>query len=95
MELKEAKLDLVSAQEEIKKKSWKWSVEKAYYAMFHASRSLLLLKGYKERRHRCLLIGLKELFVKTAQISQEYFDFIETAKFRRKTLFILHDIMKK
>ena len=84
-ELKEAEADLTSAKEEIKKQSWKWAVEKAYYTMFHAARALLLQKGLKERRsHRCLILGLKELYIKTGLISRKYLDYIETAKFRRE-----------
>jgi uncharacterized protein (UPF0332 family) len=83
-ELKEAKADLKSAREELKGKGWKWAVGKAYYAMFHAARALLLLKGYKERSHRCLIIALKRLYIEKGLLGYQYLDFIETAKFRRE-----------
>lgn len=83
-ELNEAKSDLESAREELDKLNWKWSVEKAYYAMFHAARALLILKGYKERSHICLIIALNELYVKKGELDRKYLDFIEIAKFRRE-----------
>lgn len=87
IELKEAKSDLKSAEREIEIGNWKWVVEKAYYAMFHAARALLLLKGYKERSHQCLIIGLND-----GKNKSSYLEFIRIAKFRRD---MLHDIMKK
>lgn len=84
LELKEAKADLKSAEKELKVRNWKWAVEKAYYSMFHAARALLLLKGLKERSHICLLIALKELYVKTGILPRKYLEYIEVAKFRRE-----------
>ena len=62
-ELKIAFGDLAEAEDRFEHRSFKWCTVTAYYAMFHAARSLLYSKGYKERSHYCLSVALYELFV--------------------------------
>jgi uncharacterized protein (UPF0332 family) len=63
-ELKDAEDDLTSAKEDLSHGGNKWATVKGYYAMFHAARTLLYSKGYRERGHYCLYLAMKELFVK-------------------------------
>ncbi len=62
-ELKIAFSDLAEAEDRFEHHSFKWCTVTAYYAMFHAARSLLYSKGYKERSHYCLSAALHDLFV--------------------------------
>lgn len=84
LELQEGKNDLASAENDFTSKSWKWATDKAYYAMFHAARGLAYGKGYKERSHACLLIAIKELFVKEGLLPQQYLEFLSSGKARRE-----------
>lgn len=34
----------------------------AYYAMFHAARALLYSRGFRERSHFCVVVGVEHLF---------------------------------
>ena len=61
-EIDSAIYDLERAKEDFKIGDFKWATIKAYYSTFHASRSLLFMKGYKERSHRCLLAFIESYF---------------------------------
>jgi uncharacterized protein (UPF0332 family) len=60
-EIKGAEQDLASARQSIDAENFKWATVQAYYSMFHAARALLYSKGYREKSHRALALGLKEL----------------------------------
>ncbi len=84
-ELKEAENDLQHAKQSLAQESWKWATDASYYAMFHAAKALLYLKGYKERHsHVCTIIALNELFVKTGVIESKFVDYINAGKRRRE-----------
>ena len=70
-ELKGAEYDLASAQDSLQDKDYKWSSVQSYYSMFHAAKALVLKKGYREKSHYCLLIALKELYVKPRELDLE------------------------
>ncbi|MEW5897083.1 MAG: HEPN domain-containing protein [Nanoarchaeota archaeon] len=84
-ELKEGESDLGAAKNDFGLKDWKWSTTKAYYAMFHAARALLYLKGFKERKsHACLIEGIRELYVKEGKFSLRFVEYLEAGKARRE-----------
>ena len=53
-ELEGAKYDLSSAKESLHDKDIKWASVQAYYSIFHAAKSLVLKKGFREKSHYCL-----------------------------------------
>lgn len=61
-ELKTAINDLGDAKFSSSKDRYKWATIQAYYAMFHGARALLYSKGYRERSHHCVVIGIEHLF---------------------------------
>ena len=76
-ELEGAKYDLMRAEESLHDGDYKWSSIQAYYSMFHAAKALVLKRGYREKSHYCLLIALKELYVNTGELDQEFADNFE------------------
>lgn len=50
-EMLENDIDLKAAESELKNGGYKWSIIKSYYSMFHSSKSILFLLGYKEKSH--------------------------------------------
>lgn len=60
-EMKESHYDLKRAKEEFKKRDYKWTIIKSYYAMFHSAKALLFKYGYKERKHIGIIIFLENL----------------------------------
>ena len=78
-ELKAARIDLVTAQDNHSRGYVKWASVQAYYSMFHCAKALVLSKGYREKSHWCLLIALRELLVKTGELDEEVADDLELA----------------
>lgn len=83
-EIMEGEHDLQSALDDLKHRDWKWSTDKAYYAMFHAARGLLFMKGYKEKSHTCLILAIHELFVKEGLLEERFLDLLISGKKRRE-----------
>ena len=76
-ELEGAKYDLSSAEESLHDKDFKWASVQAYYSIFHAAKALVLKKGFREKSHYCLLIAVRELYVKTKELDPEFADNFE------------------
>ncbi|MFQ6088618.1 MAG: HEPN domain-containing protein [Candidatus Methanofastidiosia archaeon] len=76
-ELEGAKYDLMSAEESLRNGDYKWSSVQAYYSFFHSAKALVLKKGYREKSHYCLLVALRELYVKTRKLDPEFADNFE------------------
>ncbi|MBU7047818.1 MAG: HEPN domain-containing protein [Theionarchaea archaeon] len=83
-EIGSAEYDLHQAEESFLKGDFKWSSIQAYYSMFHAVRALILRKGYREKSHYCLLVALRELYVKTEEVDSEFADNFEVSMNFRK-----------
>jgi hypothetical protein len=60
------------------------SLNRAYYAMFHAATAALLSKDIRRRSHHGILSAFGETFVKTGRIDQEFFRFFREAFERRQ-----------
>ncbi len=76
-ELKGAEYDLNRAENSLAERDYKWCIVQSYYSMFHAIKSLVLSRGYREKRHYCLLIAFKTLFVDENIIEEEYLRIFE------------------
>lgn len=76
-EIKDAEFDLLRARNSFEENDYKWTMVQAYYSMFHASKALILMKGYREKSHYCLVIALKELYVKSGVLDTDLVDDFE------------------
>lgn len=76
-EITSAEYDLERSKESIKDEDYKWASVQAYYSMFHAAKALVLKKGYREKSHYCLMVAIRELFVKEGTMSEEVADTLE------------------
>ncbi len=45
--------------------------------MFHCAKALVLAKGYREKGHACLLVALRELYVRTGELERRLTDDLE------------------
>ena len=61
-EFESAEDDLGEAKLSLSEGRCKWATIQAYYSMFHAARALLYFKGYRERSHYCVVVGIEHLF---------------------------------
>ncbi len=73
-ELEIGKNDLKAANESLESGGFKWATIQGYYAFFHAVRSLLFLKKFREKSHRCLRESLKVLYIDKELVPPEYYD---------------------
>lgn len=76
-EIANSEYDINRSRESLKNKDYKWTAVQAYYSMFHAAKALILKKGYREKSHYCLIIALKELYIKQGLLDQEMVDNFE------------------
>lgn len=83
-ELENAKSDLKTALDSLKRKNYKWATIQTYYSMFHTARTLLYSRGYRERSHYCLIIALKTLFVSENLIDIRLIEAMQMAKTLRE-----------
>ncbi|UCE07129.1 MAG: HEPN domain-containing protein [bacterium] len=76
-EMASAEYDLKMAEESILKSDTKWASVQAYYSMFHSAKALVFTKGYREKSHYCLIVALRELYIKTKELEKDIGDNLE------------------
>ncbi len=76
-ELESAEYDLERARNSLDEGDFKWTAVQSYYSMFHAAKALVLKKGYREKSHFCLIIALRELYVKSEKLDSEMVENLE------------------
>lgn len=79
-ELETAITDLARAQKTYKEGDFKWATIQVYYAMFHTARALLYRRNLREHSHFCLIAAMRELYVKTREISVQLIEGFQEAK---------------
>jgi uncharacterized protein (UPF0332 family) len=84
-EFQTAQQDLARAQKSIEEKDYKWATVQGYYAMFHAARMLLNLKGYREKSHYCLMLAMKEFYVSEGKMEMRMAESLQMAKALRES----------
>lgn len=94
-EFNAAESDLKDAEDVFKISKYKMTTITAYYAMFHAARSLLYSKGYKEKSHFCLRSAIKTLFVDKNLLEPSLLDDYDTAKDLRENADYKSDFSKE
>ena len=83
-ELNVARDDLSEAEGGYTRQSYKWSTIQSYYAMFHAARSLLYSRGYREKSHYCLSVAMRYLFVAQGILDEALIDDLDDARALRE-----------
>ena len=83
-ELAVAAADLAASRQSLKQKNYKWATVQAYYTMFHAARTLLYHKGYREKSHYCLILAMKGFYVSTGVLEMRLVESLQMAKILRE-----------
>ncbi|MEI7751610.1 MAG: HEPN domain-containing protein [Candidatus Omnitrophota bacterium] len=83
-ELEVAGEDLKACRESMEQKNYKWATVQAYYAMFHAARTLLYHKGYREKSHYCLIRAVKAFYVDENLLEARLVESFQMAKALRE-----------
>ena len=61
-EIRTAQIEQEECEFSVNNNKWRSAVRAGYYSIFHLARALLFKKGYRERNHVCLGIGLEYLY---------------------------------
>ena len=77
--MEKAKDDLETSEIMLKNKKYSQSINRSYYAMFHAIRSLLALNKFDSQKHSGIISYFNNHFVKSGKINVEYSKLITTA----------------
>lgn len=83
-ELQTAREDLLTSRQSLKHKNYKWATVQAYYTMFHAARTLLYHKGYREKSHYCLILAMKVFYVSEGVLEMRLVESLQMAKAMRE-----------
>ena len=83
-ELDVAREDLAVCRQSLGQKNYKWATVQAYYAMFHAARTLLYHKGYREKSHYCLIRAMKAFYVSEHLLEMRLVESFQMAKALRE-----------
>jgi len=73
-ERQEAAADLMAAEHSLSQNQVKWAIIQGYYSLFHALRSRVFAKGYREKSHRCLRFAVEALLVDEGELGPEVLD---------------------
>jgi len=81
--MKKAEDDLETSEIMFKNNKYSQSINRSYYAMFHAVRSLLALSKFDSQKHSAVISYFNHHFIKSSKIEVEYSKMLTTAfKFR-------------
>ena len=77
--LKRAKEDLKTAHDNYKEESYRASVNRSYYAIFHALRSVTALDGFDSRKHSGVIAYINQNYVKTGVFDKQLSKMVDSA----------------
>lgn len=81
--LEKAKEDFRASSELLKLDLYKQSMNRSYYAIFHAVRSLLALDGVDFKKHSGIIGYFQQTYVKHGTIPKEYSTMLTSASMKR------------
>ena len=70
--LKRAKDDLEASKLLFKNKKLTQSINRSYYSIFHATRSLLAMEKFDSKKHTGIIAHFNKNFIKPGKIEKEY-----------------------
>ena len=74
-----AKEDLGTAKDNLQTQSYRASVNRSYYAIFHALRSVTALEEYDSRKHSGIIAYINQYFVKTGVFDKSFSKMVDKA----------------
>lgn len=77
--MEKAQDDLETSEIMLNNKKYSQSINRSYYAMFHAVRSLLALHKFDSQKHSGIISYFNHHFIKSGRIEVEYSKMLTTA----------------
>lgn len=82
--MQHAKEMLIASEENLKMKQYKTSLNRSYYAIFHAMRAANILEGYDSSKHSGVIAYFNKSFLKTQKMDRGLSRIIKEASFLRE-----------
>ena len=79
-----AKEMLVASQVNFDQGEWKTSLNRSYYAIFHAVRSINILNGFDSSKHSGVISHFNQYYIKTQKLPSYLSDIIKKASYCRE-----------
>jgi uncharacterized protein (UPF0332 family) len=76
--------DITASEVMLKESLYKVSINRSYYAIFHAMRSITALVGYDSSKHSGIIAYFNLNFVKTGKFDKESSKIVKKASFLRE-----------
>lgn len=77
--IEKAKEDLESSKLNMDNKKFSPSINRSYYAMFHAVRALLALEKFDSKKHSGIISHFNQYYIKPRYIEPDYFKMLTSA----------------
>ena len=77
--IEKAKETLIVAKLNFENKHYLDSVNRSYYAIFHASRAVLALEGVEFKKHSAVISHFQQYYIKTGIFDKKFSDIISKA----------------
>lgn len=77
--LNRSKEDLKTAEDNYNEKSYRASVNRSYYAIFHALRSVTALDQFDSRKHSGIIAYINQNYVKTGVFDKSFSKMVDSA----------------
>ena len=74
-----AKEDLKTAKDNFREESYRASVNRSYYAIFHALRAITALEQFDPRKHSGIIAYINQNFVKTGVFDKSFSKMVDSA----------------
>lgn len=76
--------DITASEVMLKESLYKISINRSYYAIFHAMRAITALSGYDSSKHSGIIAYFNQNIVKTGDIDKEASKIVKKASFLRE-----------
>ncbi len=76
--------DLKASELMLEESLYKVSINRSYYAIFHAMRAVTALRGYDSSKHSGIIAFFNQNFVKTGDFDKELSRIVKSASFLRE-----------
>ena len=82
--MERAKEMLIASEENLKIEQYRTSLNRSYYAIFHAMRAVNILEGYDSSKHSGVIAYFTQTFLKTELLDRELSKIIKEASYLRE-----------
>lgn len=82
--MERAKEMLVASEENLNIEQYRTSLNRSYYAIFHAMRAVNSLEGYDSSKHSGVIAYFTQMFLKTERLDRDLSKIIKEASYLRE-----------